>query len=378
MKRVLIAALVLVIAVLAAGAADLKVAVLAPLSGPVPSFGLSTKEGALLAIQEWNAKGGVLGMKIVPIVEDSQCTPDPAVNAANKVINQDGVHYIIGEVCSSASIPVSEIANAAKVVQISPTSTNPNVTITKDGKTKEYIFRACYIDPFQGGILASFSFGRLNAKRAFIMYDQGNDYTVGLANAFEAQFKKLGGTIVGKETYTSKDADFSAILAKIKSANPQVVLLPDYYNIVNLVTKQAKEKGINVPFVGGDGWDSSDLDKAAAAGGFYTNHYAPDDQRAEVQDFLKAYAKAYKDDNGKPKVPDALAVLAYDATNLLLSGIKAAGKDDTSLVKSAVEKITFNGVSGKITMDKLHNPVKSLTILAVKPTAIVFDSVVQP
>lgn len=366
------------ITVFAAGAANLKVAILAPLSGPVPSFGLSTKEGALLAIQEWNAKGGVLGMTIVPIVEDSQCTPDPAVNAANKVINQDGVHYIIGEVCSSASIPVSEIANAAKVIQISPTSTNPNVTITKDGKTKDYIFRACYIDPFQGGILASFSFGRLKASKAFIMYDQGNDYTVGLANAFEAQFKKLGGTIVGKETYTSKDADFSAILAKIKSANPQVVLLPDYYNIVNLVTKQAKEKGINVPFVGGDGWDSSDLDKAAAAGGFYTNHYAPDDQRAEVQDLLKAYAKAYKDDAGKPKVPDALAVLAYDATNLLLTGIKAAGKDDTALVRIAVEKINFNGVSGKITMDKFHNPVKSLTILSVKPNAIVFDSVVQP
>jgi branched-chain amino acid transport system substrate-binding protein len=398
MKRVLIVALVLVMAVLTAGAADLKVAILAPLSGPVPSFGLSTKEGALLAIQEWNAKGGVLGMKIVPIVEDSQCTPDPAVNAANKVINQDGVHYIIGEVCSGASIPVSEIANAAKVVQISPTSTNPNVTITKDGKTKDYIFRACYIDPFQGGILATFSYGKFKARKAFIIYDQGNDYTVGLANSFESQFKKLGGTIVGKETYTSKDTDFSAILAKIKTANPQVVLipdyynivskvadakpdvvvLPDYYNIVNLVTKQAKEKGINVPFVGGDGWDSADLDKAAAAGGFFSNHYAPDDKRKEVQDLLKAYGAAYKDDNGKAKVPDALAVLAYDATNLLFAAIKAAGKDDTTAVKNAIEKITFNGVSGKITMDKLHNPIKSLTMLAVKPDKIVFDSVVQP
>jgi branched-chain amino acid transport system substrate-binding protein len=378
MKRVLIVALVLVMAVLTAGAADLKVAILAPLSGPVPSFGLSTKEGALLAIQEWNAKGGVLGMKIVPNVEDSQCTPDPAVNAANKVINQDGVHYIIGEVCSGASIPVSEIANAAKVVQISPTSTNPNVTITKDGKTKDYIFRACYIDPFQGGILATFSYGKFKARKAFIIYDQGNDYTVGLANSFESQFKKLGGTIVGKETYTSKDTDFSAILAKIKTANPQVVLIPDYYNIVNLVTKQAKEKGINVPFVGGDGWDSADLDKAAAAGGFFSNHYAPDDKRKEVQDLLKAYGAAYKDDNGKAKVPDALAVLAYDATNLLFAAIKAAGKDDTTAVKNAIEKITFNGVSGKITMDKLHNPIKSLTMLAVKPDKIVFDSVVQP
>lgn len=378
MKRLLIIALVLVLAVLTAGAADLKVALLAPLSGPVPSFGLSTKEGALLAIQEWNAKGGVLGMKIVPIVEDSQCTADPAVNAANKVINQDGVHYIIGEVCSGASIPVSEIANPAKVIEISPTSTNPNVTIDKAGKAKDYIFRACYIDPFQGGILAQFSSTRLKAKNAFIMYDQGNDYTVGLANAFEAQFKKLGGKIVGKETYTSKDTDFSAILAKIKDAKPQVVLLPDYYNIVNLVTKQAKEKGIIVPFVGGDGWDSTDLDLEASDGCYYTNHYSKDDPRKEVQNLLKAYAAAYQDDAGNGKVPDALAVLAYDATNLLLTAIKAAGSDNSTKVKVALEKISFNGVSGKITFDKSHNPVKSLTILSIKDGKINFDSVVQP
>ncbi len=378
MKRVLIIALVLVLAVFTAGAADLKVAILAPLSGAVPSFGLSTKEGALLAINEWNAKGGVLKMKIVPIVEDSQCAADAAVNAANKVINQDGVKFIIGEVCSGATIPVSEIANPAKILEISPTSTNPNVTVDKDGKTKDYIFRACYIDPFQGGILAQFSFSRLKAKKAFILYDQGNDYTIGLATAFESQFTKLGGKIVGKETYTKTDTDFSAILAKIKDAKPEVVLLPDYYNIVNLVTKQAKEKGISVPFVGGDGWDSPDLDKAAAAGGYYTNHYAPDDPRKEVQGLLKAYGAAYKTDDGKAKVPDALAVLAYDATNLLLTAIQSAGKADTTAVKTALEKISFNGVSGKITMDKLHNPVKSLTILAVKADKIVFDSVVQP
>jgi len=378
MKRILTIALVLVLAVLAAGAADLKVAVLAPLSGAVPSFGLSTKEGALLAITEWNAKGGVLGMNIVPIVEDSQCDAAAATNAANKVINQDGVKFIIGEVCSSASIPVSEIAGPAKVIEISPTSTNPNVTVDKNGKVKDFIFRACYIDPFQGGILAQFSNTRLKAKKAFIMYDQGNDYTIGLATAFEAKFKSMGGAIVGKETYTKTDTDFSAILAKIKDAKPEVVLLPDYYNIVNLVTKQAKEKGITVPFVGGDGWDSSDLDLTASDGCFYTNHYSKDDPRPEVQNFLKAYAAAYKDDSGKGKVPDALAVLAYDATNLLFASIKAAGKADTTAVKTALEKISYKAVSGKITFDKLHNPVKALTILSIKGGKINFDSVVQP
>jgi branched-chain amino acid transport system substrate-binding protein len=204
----------------APAAKELKVAILAPLSGPVPTFGVSTRDGALLAIEEWNAKGGVLGMKIVPIVEDSQCTPDPAVNAANKVIDQDKVHYIIGEVCSSASIPVSEIANAKKVLQISPTSTNPDVTVDKSGATKPYIFRACFIDPFQGKVGAKFALDTLGAKTAFIMLDQANDYVKGLAEVFEAAFVEGGGTIVGKESYTAKDTDFSAILAKVADVDP--------------------------------------------------------------------------------------------------------------------------------------------------------------
>ena len=210
------------------------------------------------------------------------------------------------------------------------------------------------------------------------MFDQGNDYTIGLATAFEAQFTKLGGKVVGKESYTKTDTDFSAILSKIKDAKPEVVLLPDYYNIVNLVTKQAKEKGINVPFVGGDGWDSSDLDLTAADGCFFTNHYSKDDPRPVVQSFLKSYGAAYKTDDGKAKVPDALAVLGYDSANLLFAAIKAAGSIETDKVKVALEKISFDGVTGKITFDKAHNPVKALTILAVKGGKVTFDSVVQP
>ncbi|MGB9800708.1 MAG: ABC transporter substrate-binding protein [Thermanaerothrix sp.] len=357
---------------------ELKVAILAPLSGPVPTFGVSTRDGALMAIDEWNAKGGVLGMKIVPIVEDSQCTPDPAVNAANKVIDQDGVKFIIGEVCSKASIPVSEIANAKGVIQISPTSTNVNVTVDSQGKVKPYIFRACFIDPFQGQVGAKFAWEKLGAKKAFIMLDQANDYVKGLAEEFEKAFTALGGEIVGKATYTAKDTDFSAILAQVAEAKPDVVYLPDYYNVVNLVTKQAKEKGINVPFVGGDGWDSADLDLAAADGGYFTNHYSPDDPRPEVQNFRKAYGEKYKDENGNPKVPDALAALAYDATNLLLEGIKQAGTTDTAKVKDALEKIKFNGVSGQITFDANHNPIKSAVILAVKDGAVKFETVVNP
>jgi len=376
MKRLLQIAALLAVAflVVACGPqAALKVAILAPLSGPVPTFGVSTRDGALLAIEEWNAKGGVLKQKIEPIVEDSQCTPDPAVNAANKVIDQDKVKFIVGEVCSSASIPISEIANAKKVLQISPTSTNTLVTLNADGSTKAYIFRACFIDPFQGLVGANFAIGK-GAKTAFIMLDQANDYVKGLAEAFEQSFTSQGGTIVGKETYTSKDTDFSAILAKVKAAKPDMVYLPDYYNIVNLATKQAKEKGITAPFMGGDGWDSADLDLAAAEGGFYTNHYSPTDPRPEVVNFLKAYGDKYAG-----AVPDALAALAYDATNLLLQAIKEAGSTtDTDKVKAAMEKINYNGVSGNITFDASHNPVKSAPILAVKGGKIVVETVVNP
>jgi branched-chain amino acid transport system substrate-binding protein len=337
-----------------------------------------TRDGALLAIDEWNAKGGVLGRKITAIVEDSQCTPDPAVNAANKVIDQDKVHYIVGEVCSKASIPVTEIANAKKVVQISPTSTNPDVTVGKDGKAKQYIYRACFIDPFQGQVGAKFALETLKAKTAFIMLDQANDYVKGLAEFFEQSFTKGGGKIVGKESYTAKDTDFSAILAKVAQAKPDVVYLPDYYNIVNLATKQAKEKGINTPFMGGDGWDSSDLDLKAAAGGYFTNHYSPDSTAPEAVTFLKNFGAKYKDDKGGAKVPDALAALAYDATNLLLQSIKEAGADDTTKVAAAMAKITYIGVSGKITFDASHNPVKSATILKVTDKKVEFNSVVNP
>ena len=360
------------------GGDTIKVGILAPLSGPVPTFGVMTRDGSLLAIEEWNAKGGVLNKKLTAVVEDSQCTPDPAVNAANKLIDQDKVKYIMGEVCSKASIPVSEIANAKKVVQISSTSTNPDVTVGKDGKVKDFVFRACFIDPFQGTVGAKFALDTQKAKTAFILLDQANDYVKGLAEYFEKAFVAGGGKIVGKETYTAKDTDFNAILAKVAAAKPEVVYLPDYYNVVNLVTKQAKEKGIKAVFMGGDGWDSSDLDLKAADGGFFTNHYSPADTRPEVQNFVKAFGAKYKDDKGQPKVPDALAALAYDATNMLLQAIKEAGADDTAKVKDAMAKINFNGVSGKITLDANHNPVKSATILAVKDGKVQFDSVVNP
>jgi branched-chain amino acid transport system substrate-binding protein len=378
LKTRIIISIVLALVILVAGCTPggqaggaLKVAVLAPLSGQNPTFGTSTRDGALLAIEEWNAKGGVLGKQVEAVVEDSQCSAEPGVNAANKVIDQDKVHYIVGEVCSSASIPISEIAEEKGVVQISPTSTNPSVTVKADGSTKDYIFRACFIDPFQGTVMAKFALDK-GYKTAFVMFDQGNDYVRGLAEFFEAAFVENGGTVVAKEAYTSKDTDFSAILTKVADSKAEVLFLPDYYPIVNLVGAQAKEKGVTAVMMGGDGWDSADLDLAAAEGGFYSNHYSKDDTRPIVQNWVAAYQKKYN------AVPDALATLAYDATNLLLASIEKAGADDPAKVKDAMEGITFEAVSGTVKFDPQHNPIKSAAILQVTGGKIVYAGTVNP
>ncbi len=355
----------------AAGGDTIKIAILAPLSGPVPTFGVSTRDGVLMAIEEWNAKGGVLGKQIEAIVADSQCTADPAVNAANKVIDQDKVHYIIGEVCSSASIPVSEIAEQKGVLQISPTSTNPSVTLNPDGSTKQYIYRACFIDPFQGLVMAKFALSQ-GKKTAFIMFDQGNDYVLGLAEAFEESFTAGGGTIVGKEAYTGQDTDFSAILTKVADSKADVLFLPDYYNIVNLVATQAKERGVTSAMMGGDGWDSTDLDLAAAEGGFFSNHYSAEDTRQIVQDFVSRYEAKYG------AKPDALATLGYDAANLLIASIEKAGVDDAAAVKDAMASLSYDAVSGTITFDAQHNPIKSAAIMQIKDGKVVFADSIAP
>ncbi len=377
-KRVLFSLLMVLGLILsacqAAGSSTIKIAVLAPLTGSNPTFGASTRDGALLAIKQWNAKGGVLGKQLEADIADSQCEADPGRNAANKVIDQDKVHYIIGEVCSKSSIPISEVAEAKHVVQISPTSTNPKVTLTADGSaTKQYVFRACFIDPFQGTVMANFALSK-GYKTAFVMLDQGNDYVRGLAEFFIAAYEKGGGKVVGKETYNGQtDTDFSAILAKVADSKAEVLYLPDYYPIVNLVGKQAKEKGITAVMMGGDGWDSSDLDVKAADGGFYSNHYDASDTRDIVKTWLKDYAAEYKS-----AVPDALATLAYDATNLMISAIQQTGADDPTKVKDTLAKIKFEAVSGTITFDAQHNPIKSAVVIGVKDGKKDYAGTVNP
>ncbi|HOU15186.1 MAG TPA: ABC transporter substrate-binding protein [Anaerolineae bacterium] len=353
------------------GGGAIKVAILAPMSGDVATFGQSTRDGAMLAVEEWNAKGGIDGKKIEVVVEDSQCNAEAAVSAANKVIDQDGVKFIIGEVCSSASIPVSEIATTKKIFQISPTSTNPAVTVGESG-TKPTIFRACFIDPFQGKVGAKFALEKLGAKTAAVFLDQGNDYVRGLAEVFITEFEKGGGKVVVKETYTGDDSDFSAILTKVKDANPDVLYLPDYYSTVNLIAAQAKEKGITAVMLGGDGWDSADLDRAAVDGGYFTNHFSDQDTRPIVQDFVSKYKAKYG------AAPDALAALAYDAANILFQGIDKTGKADPVAVAKTLETGKFDVVSGSVSYDSSHNPVKAAVVLQVKGGAVNYMDTVAP
>jgi len=344
-----------------------KIGLLFPMTGPVPTYGKSSQEGAELAIAEWNEKGGVLGKEIEWVLADGGCDGAVATDAANKLIDQDGVKFIVGEVCSSASIPVSEVANPKKVLQISPTSTNPKVTIGKP-----YVFRACFLDPFQGEVLASFAKKDLGASTAAVMYDKGNDYVLGLAEYFKQYFEEMGGNVPVYEAYTADDTDFSAILSKVADANVDVLFLPDYYNKVNLIGKQAKEKGITATMLGGDGWDSADLDLSAVDGGYHSNHYSAADPRPVVQNFLSKYQEKYG------KAPDALAVLAYDATMVLLQSIEKAGTTDTEKVRDAMASIEYEGVAGSIKFNEEGDPIKTAAINQVTGGKIEFVKFVAP
>ncbi|MBN1401488.1 MAG: transporter substrate-binding domain-containing protein [Anaerolineae bacterium] len=344
-----------------------KLAIVVPLSGDVKTFGESTRDGAMMAFDEAEAAG----WDIEVVLADSKCDAQEAANAANKVIFEDEVKYIVGEVCSSASIPISEIAEANQVLQISPTSTNPVVTVNEDGSTKEYVFRACFLDPFQGEVVAALA-QELGASKAAVLYDVGNDYVKGLAEYFKASFESMGGTVPVYEAYTKDDTDFSAVLGKVAAADVDVLFLPDYYAKNNLIAAQVKEKGIDATLLGGDGWDSPELQFDLFEGGYHSNHYSPADPRPLVQNFVSAYEAKYG------MVPDALATLAYDAAGILLQSIAEAGVDDPTLVKDVMAAIQYEGVSGDITYDEKHNPVKKAAIVKIEGGKPTFYKFVAP
>ncbi|HOV79451.1 MAG TPA: ABC transporter substrate-binding protein [Bacillota bacterium] len=342
----------------ATGEKVIKVGLSAPLTGDVQSYGEYTKNGFLLALEEAGYKAG--DYKIEHVIVDDKNDPTEGTNVATKLISVDKVKAIIGPVTTKPAIPTSEIANNNKVIMISNTATNEKVTVA-DGKRKDFVFRACFIDPMQGTIGAKFALETLNAKRAAVLYDQSNDYTIGLANHFKDSFVKGGGEIVAFEAYSKDDKDFSAVLTNIAAKKPDLLYLPDYHQKVSIIGQQARQKNIDAIFMGGDGWDSPDLDFATMAGGYFTNHFSADDPRPEVKAFVEKYRAKYN------TAPEFTAALAYDATKLLLNAIAKANSDDTTKIRDILKDTKdFPAISGKISFDQNGNPTKSVTILKVR------------
>jgi branched-chain amino acid transport system substrate-binding protein len=363
------------VAIVPAQAKEIRIGLITPLSGDVKTFGESVRNSFLIAVEEANARGGVVGMKIIYVVQDDKNDPTEAANVANLLVNQQRVKAIVGSVTSKTTIPVSDIIQSARIPTISPTATNPKVTVA-DGKRKDYMFRACFIDPFQGTVMAKFSRETLKGKSAAVLYDASNDYSKGIAEIFRDTFRKQGGKVAAFESYGKDDVDFSALLTKVKASGADVLFLPDYYNKVGLIAKQVREKGLIVRLVGPDGWDSPDLARIAGSaieGGYFSNHYSPDDRRPEVV----AWVKKYKERHGQ--VPDALGTLAYDATNLLLEAIRKAGSDDPKKIRDALASIKdFKAVSGKSTMGRDGDMIKSAAILKIEGGRQKFVKMVNP
>ena len=362
-------------AIVPSHAKEIKIGLITPLSGDVKTFGESVRNSFLIAVEEANAKGGAAGMKITYVVQDDKNDATEAANVANLLVNQQRVKAIVGSVTSKTTIPVSDIIQSARIPTISPTATNPKVTVA-DGKRKDYMFRACFIDPFQGTVMAKFSRETLKGKSAAVLYDASNDYSKGIAEIFRDTFRKQGGKVAAFESYGKDDVDFSALLTKVRASGADVLFLPDYYNKVGLIAKQVREKGLNVRLVGPDGWDSPDLVRIAGSaieGGYFSNHYSPDDRRPEVV----AWVKKYKERHGQ--VPDALGTLAYDATNLLLEAIRKAGSDDPKKIRDALASIKdFKAVSGKSTMGRDGDMIKSAAILKIEGGKQKFVMMVNP
>ncbi len=328
------------------------------LTGGQATFGISSRNGIEMAVKEANAAGGVKGKKLETRVYDDQGKPEEAANAATRLVNQDHVAVILGEVASTNSIAMANVAQPARVPMITPTSTNPKVTEIGD-----YIFRVCFIDPFQGFVMARFARDNLKLNKVAVLRDLKSDYSTGLTDVFTRKFTEMGGKIVAVETYNLGDSDFRGQLTAIKRANPDGIYVPGYYSEVGVIARQARELGLTVPLMGGDGWDSDklfELGGSAVEGHYFSNHYSSDDPAPRVQKFVAAYKAAYG------RVPDALATLAYDAAGVAIDAMRRAPDLSGKSLRDAIAQTKdYPGVAGVITLDDRRNAVKPAVVLKV-------------
>lgn len=328
------------------------------MTGSESTFGISTHKGIMMAVEEANKAGGIKGKQIRVVTYDDQGKADEAVTTVTKLITQDKVSVILGEVASSRSIAAGAVAQQYKIPMISPSSTNPKVT-----QIGEYIFRVCFIDPFQGAVMAKFAVNNLKMKKAAIFRDIRSDYSVGLANFFAEEFKKLGGEIVIDESYASQDADFKTQLTKIKSKNPEMLFVPGYYTEVGLIARQSRQLGLKATFLGGDGWDSEKLTEIggeAILGSYFSNHFAPEDKNPMVQNFVAQYKAKYGE------VPNGLGAMGYDAALVAIDAAKRATDLTPTAIRDAIAATkNFQAVTGIITINAERNAVKPAVVLKV-------------
>lgn len=357
---------------------EIKLGANLEMTGGNATFGQSATNGAKLAIKQVNAKGGVLGKQVSLVVADNKSEAAEAANAMQKLITQDKVLGIIAPIASSSVIAGAQVNMDNKVLAISPTASNPNVTVDPaTGKVRDFLFRAAFIDPFQGSVMANFAMKTLQGKTAAVYIDNSSDYAKGLGKFFKETFEKSGGKVVIEEAYLAKDTDFKATLTKIKAANADVLFVPGYYQEVGMIVKQAREMGLMMPILGGDGWDSAKLPEIAGAKAlnntFFANHYSPDDNSPAIKTFVEAYQKEYN------QTPDAFAALAYDATMMVIEAIKRANSEDTVKIKDELAKTKdYAAVSGTITLNETHDAVKSAVIIEMKDGKQTFKEKINP
>lgn len=357
---------------------EIVIGQVASLTGDTATFGVSSDEGARLALDEINAGPKVLGKPLKLATEDDRSLSDEAKTAAEKLINRDHAVAIIGEIASSRSIAMAPVCQDAKVPMLSPGSTNKKVTEVGD-----FVFRACFIDPFQGKAMAEFALNNLKLKKFAVLYAVNSDYSTGLKDVVGQAVKAGGGEIVETESYSEKsDKDFRSQLTKIRNANPQAIFVTGYYQEAGLIAQQARDLGITVPLIGGDGWDSDQLVKVgkdAINGCYFTNHYSPDEKRPEVQAFVKAYEARYKNQDGSPKVPDAMAILGYDAMKLMAHAINQAGSTDGQKIRDALAATKdFPAAAGTITMDENRNAKKPIVVIQIVNGQFTYVASIQP
>ena len=357
----------------AAGASgDIIVGEFASLTGSEAAFGQSSHKGTQLAIEEANATGGVLGKKIELVTEDNQSKAGESATVVKKMISRDKVVAILGEVASSRSLEAAPICQAAKIPQISPSSTNPAVTETGD-----YIFRVCFIDPFQGVVMAKFAKNTLKVRKVAVLTSVSSAYSVGLAKYFKERFAADGGTIAIEQKYSEGDKDFKAQLTAVKAAGIEGIFVPGYYTEAALICKQAKDLGLQVPVFGGDGWEAPQLIEiggAAMEGTYFSTHYSAENKTPAITAFLEKFKQRFNQET-----PDAMAALGYDSALVLIDAIKRAGTTESAKLREAIATTKgYTGVTGTTTLDAQRNANKAAVVVAVKGGKFTFVEAVAP